>query len=68
MIKVKGFYSNLYKRHSTKIEEDCLEDLRTLDIPQFSEAERVSCEGSLAKRECWEALILMRIGKSSGND
>ena len=53
MTKVKGFHSNLYKRRSTKAEEDCIEYLRTLNTPQLSEAERVSCEGSLSKRECW---------------
>ena len=45
---------------------DCLEYLRTLNINQLSEAERVSCEGSLTKRECWEALISMKNGKSPG--
>ena len=68
MTKVKGFYLNLYKPRSMKTEEDCLEYLHTLNIPQLSEAERVSCEGSLTKRECWEALISMKNGKSPGND
>ena len=68
MTKVKGFYSNLYKHRSTKTEKDCLEYLRTLNIPQLSEAERFSCEDSLTKRECWEVLISMKSGKSPGND
>ena len=68
MSEVKGFYSNLYNRCSTRTEEDCLEYLRTLNIPQQSEAERDSCEGSLTKRQCWEALISMRNGKCPGND
>ena len=42
MIKVKGFYSNLYKCCSMKTEEDCFEYLRTINIPQLSEAERIS--------------------------
>ena len=68
MIKVKDFYLNLHKHRSTKTEEDCLEYLRTLNIPQISEAKRVSCEGSLTKRERWEALISMKNGKKPGND
>ena len=51
MTKVKGFYSNLHTRRSTKTGKDCLEYLRTLNIPQLSEVERFSCEDSLTKRE-----------------
>ena len=68
LTKIKDFYSNLYKRCSTKTEEDCIEYLRTLNTPHLSEAELVSCEGSLTKRECWEALTSMKNGKSPGND
>ena len=50
MTKIKDFYSNLYKRRSMKTEEDCIEYLRTLNMPHLSEAERASCEGSLTKR------------------
>ena len=38
MSKTKGFHSNLYKRHSMKIEEDCPEYLQTLSIRQLGEA------------------------------
>ena len=51
-----------------KTEEDCIEYLRTLNTPQLSEAEHVSCEGSLTERECWEVLTSMKNGKSPGND
>ena len=68
MTKIKDFYSNLCKRRSTKTEEDCVEYLHTLNTPHLSEAERVSCEGSLTKRECWEALTSMKNGKSPRND
>ena len=68
MTKIKDFYSNLYKRRSMKTEEDCIEYLHILNTPHLSEAERVSCEGSLTKREYWEALTSMKNGKSPGND
>ena len=68
MIKVKVFYSNLYKRCSMKTEEDCLEYLRTLNTLQFSEAKCILCEGSLTERELWEVLICKENGKSTGND
>ena len=68
MTKIKDFYSNLYKCRSTKTEQDCIEYLRTLNTPHLSEAKRVSSEGSLTKRECWEALTSMKNGKSPGND
>ena len=68
MTEIKDFYSNLYKRRSTKTEEDCIEYLRTLNTPHLIEAERVSCEGSLTKRECWKVLTSMKNRKSPGND
>ena len=67
MTKIKDFHSNLYKRLSTKAKEDCIEYLRTLNTPHLSEAEYVSYEGSLTKRECWEVLTSMKNGKSPGN-
>ena len=68
MTKIKDFHSNLHKRRSMKTEEDSIECLRTLNIPHLSEAERVSCEGSLTKTECWEALTSIKNGKRPGND
>ena len=68
MSQVKSLYSSLYKRHSTKNEEECLEYLRSFNLPQISSCERESCEGLLTRKVCWEALQLMKNGKSSGND
>ena len=44
---IKEFYSTLYKRRSTKGEEECLEYLKTLKIPKLSDVECESCEGLL---------------------
>ena len=68
MPNVKSFYSSLYKRRSTKNEEECLEYLRSFNLPQISSRERESCEGFLTRKECWEALQSMKNGKSPRND
>ena len=56
LLHIKEFYSTLYKRRSTKGEEECLEYLKTLKIPKLSDVERESCEGLLTRKECWDAL------------
>ena len=68
MIHIKDFSSSLYKRRSFQMEVECLEYLSCINIPSLSQTESDSCEGLLTKRECWEALNLMKNGKSSGND
>ena len=65
---IKRFYSSLYKRRSSKNEKECLEYLRSLNLPQISCCERESCEGLLTRKECWETLQPMKNGKSPGND
>ena len=60
--------SSLYKRHSTKIEEECLAYLRSFNVPQINNCECESCEGLLTRKECWEALQSMKNEKSPGND
>ena len=65
---IKEFYSTLYKRCSTKGEEECPEYLKTLKIPKLSDVERESCEGLLTKKECWDALQRMKNDKSPGSD
>ena len=67
-MRIKDFYSTLYKRRSTKGEEGCLEYLKTLKIPKLSDVERESCEGLLTKKECWDALQRMKNDKSPGSD
>ena len=68
MSKVIDFYSKLYTRQSTKTEKECLDYLSRLQIPRLSKTDRDSCEGMLAKEECWEALSAMKNGKGPGND
>ena len=68
MSYVKNFYSSLYKRRSSKSGKDCLEYLKNISIPKLTENERDSCEGILAKKECWDALQSMEYNKSPGND
>ena len=68
MSHIRSFYSSLYKRRSSKNEKECLEYLRSFNLPQISSSERESCEGLLTRKECWEALQSMKNRKSPGND
>ena len=61
-------YSALYKKQSTKIENDCLSYLANFELPRLKENERALCEGKLTKGECWEALVSIGNNKNSGND
>ena len=67
-IHIKDFYSSLYKQWSLQTEVECLGYLSCINIPSLSQVESDSCEGLLTKKECWEALSLMKNGKSPGND
>ena len=51
ILYVKNFYSSLYKRRSSESGKDCLEYLKTIDIPKLTENERDSCEVILNKKE-----------------
>ena len=44
---------------------ECLENL---NLPRLNDAEKAVCEGTLTKKECWEALLTMGNNKSPGND
>ena len=44
MSHIRSFYSSLYKRRSSKNEKECLEYLRSFNLPQISSCERESCE------------------------
>ena len=66
LLRILEFYSTLYKRRSTKGEEECLEYLKILQIPKLSDVELESCEGLLTKKECWDALQRMKNDKSPG--
>ena len=37
-------------------------------MPQLNEFDRNRCEGTITKRECWDALSSMNDNKSPGND
>ena len=56
LAKLKEFYSNLYKRKSSKSETDCLDYLKIINIPNLSTEDMNKCEGRLSKQECWDAL------------
>ena len=58
MNHIKEFYASLYKRRSAKTEQDCLEYLHNINIPQLSQSERESCEGLLTKRRVLESAKL----------
>ena len=66
MSNLKTFYSNLYKRTSTKTENECQQYLK--DIPKLHENDKQSCEREITKNECWDALKSMGNNKSPGND
>ena len=66
--KVKEFYSNLYKRRSSKSESDCLNYLKNISIPKLSTKDTNKCEGRLSKQECWDALQSFGNNKIPGND
>ena len=68
MSHIRSFYSSLYKRRSSKNEKECLEYLRSFNLPQIGSCECESCEGLLTRKEYWEALQSMKNGKSPGND
>ena len=65
---MKEFYSNLYKRRSSKSETDCLNYLKNINIPKLSTEDMNKCEGRLTKQECWDTLQSFGNNKSPGND
>ena len=67
MNHIKEFYAPLYKWQPAKTEQDYLEYLHNINIPQLSQSECESCEGLLVKRECWKVLSSMKNNKSPGN-
>ena len=68
LLHIKEFYLTLYKRRSTKGEEECLEYLKTLKVPKLSDVEQESCEGLLTEKECWDALQRMKNDESPASD
>ena len=56
---VRDFF-RLCKRRGTKTEKECLQYLYNLNLPQLSDQNRNSCEGLLAKKECWDSLYAIK--------
>ena len=50
--ELKAFYSNLYRRRSTKTEQDCLEFLQSINTSRLVESEKQLSEGKLTVKEC----------------
>ena len=68
MSTLKTFYSNLYKRTSTKTENECQQYLKDIPAPKLHENDKQSCEREITKNECWDALKSMGNNKSLGID
>ena len=68
LAKMKDFYSNLYKRRSSKSETDCLNYLKNINISKLSTEDMNKCEGRLSKQECWDALQSFGNNKRPSND
>ena len=68
MSTLKTFYSNLYKRTSTKTENECQQYLKDIPAPKLHENDKQSCEREITKNECWDALKSMGNNKSPGID
>ena len=58
MNHIKEFYASLYKWRSAKTEQDCLEYLHNINIPQLSQSEHESCEGLLYEQRVLESAKL----------
>ena len=57
LARMRDFYSNLYKRHGTKTEKECLQYLYDLNLPQLSDQEGNSCEGLLTRKNAVTRLM-----------
>ena len=68
MSNLKIFYSHLYKRTSTKTENECLQYLKDISAPKLHEKDKQSCEREITENECLDALKYMGNNKSPGND
>ena len=73
LAKLKEFYSNLYKRRSSKSETDCLNYLKNINIPKLSTEDMNKCEGRLCNKnvgmhcnclEIIKVLVMMAYQKS----
>ena len=68
MSNLKTFCFNLYKRTSTKTENECLQYLKDISSPKLHENDKQSCEREITKNECGDALKSVGNNTSPGND
>ena len=62
------FYSNLFQRKSKMNTEQCDQFLSTIDVPNISEQQKVSCEHDITMDELAYSLNGMHKKKTPGND
>ena len=65
---IKDFYSNLYKRKSTKTINECKQFLQQIQLPALSDIQNEILKKPLTKRELEISLKNSQNGKSPGND
>ena len=63
----KSFYSNLYKSEVTNSKAS-EEFLKSLNIHQLSDEQKITCEGQITSEECKKILETFQNYKSPGND
>ena len=68
MAELREFYSDLYTHRSLKIGIECMDYLRSLNLPHLSNDDRLFCKGKRTLQECWEALNLMKNCKTPESD
>ena len=49
--ELKNLYSGLYKKRSTKTEQECMQYLANINTPNLSEEKQKQCEGKLTLNE-----------------
>ena len=68
MSNLKTFYSNLYKRTSTRTEYECQQYLKDVSPLNYMKTISNHVKEKSQKNECWDALKSMGNNKSPGND
>ena len=63
--EIKIFYADLYKFEEINTD---VADKFLKDLPQLSDIDKFSCEGSISKKECLNAIKAMQNSKSPGSD
>ena len=66
--EIKSFYQTLYSKRSLKIEKQCLDHVKDINIPKLTTQQKIVYEEKLRVKECSDTLLIMSNGKSPGND